>query len=224
MGRRFLVVGLNRPRKPTPEPWAPACPALAHSPMDRSILGFLLIAGAEIHQGVQVRLEKHVPQPDHVALEGGGTQEPHNPPEGWHNREALVGDGCEGHHHGQLLLGVISAAFQEGSNILVHLWSKLELARELQESGIALTNSPANLFHAGDTEAQQVPLRCTARLSCPVTPMLLSVIEACLSDYSGLHNSGPRRPLLLTSLDQDRLFSGLKVGQSSGSVQTGQPN
>lgn len=27
VGGRVLVLGLSRPRKPTPEPWAPPCPA-----------------------------------------------------------------------------------------------------------------------------------------------------------------------------------------------------
>lgn len=147
-------------------------PRWAHSPVDRSILGFLLIAGAEVHQGVQVGLQKHVLQPGHVALEGRGTQEPYNPPEGRHHGEALVGDGSEGHHHGQLPLGIISAAFQEASNVLIHLWSKLELARVLQESGTALTDSPTSLFHHRIHHAQQVPLPCPANISCPTSPML----------------------------------------------------
>lgn len=149
------MFGLSRSREPTPEPWAPTCPhpyplpPSAHSPMQGSILGFFLVAGAEVHQRVQVRLEKHVPQPGHVAPEGRRTQETHDPPVGRHDRKALVGDRCEGHHNGQLSLGVILAAFQEGSHILIHLWSNLELVWELQESGTELSTSPTGLFPSG---------------------------------------------------------------------------
>lgn len=158
---------------------------LAHAPMERSVLRLLLVVGAEVHQGVQVGLEKHVPQPGHVALEGGGTQELHDPPEGRHDREALVGDGGEGHDHGQLPLSVIPAAFQEGLHVLVHLRSKLVVVRELREAG-AMLGSPAGSGWEVQTPALPLPQRVRQGQEAPSS-------VPCRA-------GGPRRLIFVTTL------------------------
>lgn len=102
--------------------------------LDSALLVLLLPAGAEVQAAVQPGVEEHVFEPVHVALQGGGPQVLHNPPEGGHHGIALVGEQGEGHHHRQLLLRVI-AALQEVAHVRLHLGGKLEAVWELWGRG-----------------------------------------------------------------------------------------
>lgn len=99
-----------------------------------------LPASAEVQQLVQLRLQEHLLQPVHVALEDSRLQVLHHPPHRWYHWVPLVGQRGKANHHRQLFVGVL-AALQEVRHIGFHLWGQLEAVWFLGKKNNGLDSS-----------------------------------------------------------------------------------
>lgn len=97
----------------------------------------LLLAGAEVQQQVHLRLQKHVFEPVHVALQGCRLEVLHHLPHRWHHRVPMVAQGGEAHHDRQLFVRVLTG-LQEVRHIGVHLWRQLKAIQFLKGGGIKI--------------------------------------------------------------------------------------